>query len=581
MAEKELHFDMSELTVTFLPSNKQVKISQGETLYSAAVKGGLYINAICGGKGSCKKCEVTLLPSRERVLACTYTPTTDLTVSLTDLESIWNCGIADIEPCEFGDPIFRAFYLSLTPPTPEDPTDDLKRLSEGLEHFFGDKLKLQIPLYILRTLPSVLRKYDWKPFLICRKLGQELSIYHIGEERQFLSSLLDLGTTTIRLLLYNPLTGEPVASAATINSQALFGVDIINRIIASENEDLATLAVESINRLIAFLAPQLPIYGMLISANNVMVHLLTGISASYLRREPYVPAISHLPIQNAELFHIEVQGELLALPSISAYVGGDLVSGALQTELYESELPSLLIDFGTNGEILLACSEFSISAACSAGPAFEGGGIKCGTWAHPGAIERCYLSDGQIKYDLISGAPPSGICGSGIISLLANLYRASLVNGAGRLQSGNSFILNAEHGIYIDNDDIKNLLRAKAAIFAGAQLLLNKVGMTWEDLEQIYISGGLSLSLDIEDAITIGLLPDLPRDRFVKLGNSSLRGAYKLAMNGTLLQRVDEFADETLYADLSSDFEFNDLWSRALFIPHTDRELFPSVKRSL
>ena len=333
-----------------------------------------------------------------------------------------------------------------------------------------------------------------------------------------------------------------------------------------------------------------------------MIHLLLGLPPRYIRESPYVPTVNTVPTFTAmEVgLYIHPQAVITFAPGVGSYVGGDITSGLLCTELAENnEQVYLFLDIGTNGEIVLGNADWLVTCACSAGPAFEGSGIKCGMRATDGAIEYVDISaDGnEISYDVIGNGRPSGLCGSGLISLLGELFLRGIVDQSGRFHGDSRLIETTEHGrafriaeasatwekaaLYITEADIENLMRTKAAIYSACALLLANVGLDWEAISRVYIAGGFGRYIQLEDAILIGLLPDLPHEKFHYIGNAALTGAYISLLSRKGRQQLQQIANRMTYIDLSSDIGYMDSYLAALFLPHTEMSLFPTVAEKL
>jgi uncharacterized 2Fe-2S/4Fe-4S cluster protein (DUF4445 family) len=316
---------------------------------------------------------------------------------------------------------------------------------------------------------------------------------------------------------------------------------------------------------------------------------------------PTVNAVPNLLASEVGL-RINFQAVVACAPGVGSYVGGDITSGLLCTDVpFNNEEVFLFLDIGTNGEIVLSNSDWMVACACSAGPAFEGSGIKCGMRAAEGAIEYVDVSaDGKdVRYDVIGNTKPSGICGSGLICLLGDLFIKGIVDQSGRfnmeldtdrlvkLENSNAFVMewgsNTADGrdLVITEPDIENLMRTKAAIFAACSLILGNVGLDWSVISKVYIAGGFGRYIQIEDAIVIGLLPDLPYDKFTYIGNSALTGAYIALLSREKRQELINIAGKMTYIDLSSDPHYMDSYVSAMFLPHTDLKLFPTVAERL
>ncbi len=366
--------------------------------------------------------------------------------------------------------------------------------------------------------------------------------------------------------------------------------------------------LETINGLIAQMASDVPIEprdirAAFLAGNTTMIHLLLGLPPRYIREAPYVPTVNSVPELRARDvgLNIDPQAIVACAPGVGSYVGGDITSGLLCTDLPTNNHDVFLfMDIGTNGEIVIGNADWMVACACSAGPAFEGAGIKCGMRAAEGAIERVSLGpDGQhLEYSVIGGGKPAGICGSGLISLLGELFRQGVIDRSGRFfaapgegrvvqqENRRAFLLaSAEHtrsgkDLVITEADLENLIRTKAAIYAACSLVLQNVGLTWDAIARVYIAGGFGRYMRVADAVFIGMLPDLPLERFRYIGNSSLTGAYIALLSREHRRRLAEIASRITYVDMSSNPQYMDSYVKALFLPHTDLEQFPTVAKS-
>jgi len=335
------------------------------------------------------------------------------------------------------------------------------------------------------------------------------------------------------------------------------------------------------------------------AGNMTMMHLLLKIDPANIRKAPYVPTTSVFPTINSQEASIETNPRGIAsfLPGVSTYLGGDIVAGVLACGLSEDNEISLLIDIGTNGEIVLGNKEWMIGSAASAGPAFEGSGLSCGMKAVSGAIQKVAIDDkNEVRIDTIGAAAPRGICGSGYIDLLCQMLKHGLIGKDGRIdrdvrskrirrtETNYEFVIafkgesGAETDIVIQEDDIENLKRSKGAIYSAVIALLNKVGKTITDVKKIYIAGGFGNYLNIENSIFIGLLPDTKRDVYEFIGNSSLAGARMALVSHEALERTYQIYKNITYLDLSAEPNYMDEYIAALFFPHTDIGRFPSVR---
>jgi uncharacterized 2Fe-2S/4Fe-4S cluster protein (DUF4445 family) len=338
---------------------------------------------------------------------------------------------------------------------------------------------------------------------------------------------------------------------------------------------------------------------ILCSGNTTMIHLLLRIDPTYIRKEPYVPTANFLPTVRAAEAGIQInpRGLLYCVPGVASYVGGDVTAGTLSCGLYKTTELSLLIDIGTNGEVVLGSKEFLVACAASAGPAFEGSGVSCGMRASRGAIQKVSIGPRglEVKYSTIGDEKPKGICGSGYIDIIAGLLRLGLIDKSGKIkdagsprirqgETGNEFVIapkeECDYGsdIVITDADIENLKRAKAAIYSASAVLLRHMGVELKQVKKIFIAGGFGTYLDMANAITIGLLPDLDKSRFLFVGNSSLAGSRMILLSDEAMKKVDDIARKITYFELSVDAHYMDEYMAALFFPHTDLSRFPSVR---
>jgi uncharacterized 2Fe-2S/4Fe-4S cluster protein (DUF4445 family) len=506
-------------------------------------------------------------------------------------------------------------HLPLSPPDLQDNVDDLERIFREIRR--GRQIPImQTGLVNLKNLGGFLRENNWDVTVLLGKRGgtTELILLEAGDTSDKNYGIaVDIGTTTIVAHLVDLKARKTIGTAAASNSQREYGSDVITRIIyAAKENGLSTLhrtVTDDINGLIVSLTRRNKVdlnnvTCVMCSGNATMTHLFLGVDPTYIRREPYVPTANFFPVIRAAEAGVRInrRGLLSCMPGVSSYVGGDITSGALASGISESEEICLFIDIGTNGEMVLGNKEWLVCCSCSCGPAFEGSGIRHGMRAGRGAIQRVTISDSDynVKYSTIGNDRPRGICGSGLIDVLGEMLRAGVIDRSGRIQSdlntqryqeseeGPEFILawkeetaGGSGDIVITQPDIENLMRSKAAVYAAGLVMLEKMGMTWDDIERVYVGGAFGNYLNIEKSILIGLLPDLPLEKYRFIGNSSITGA-KLAMLSTQsLARAEEIANKMTYIELSADNAFMEQFTAAIFLPHTDISLFPSVETRL
>jgi len=462
-------------------------------------------------------------------------------------------------------------------------------------------------------LGELLRSSDWKVTVtLLRKNNTQSEITAIepgntsGNNYGF---CFDIGTTTISGQLIDLNSMLPLASKAHYNKQVTLGSDVISRIIYAQQPDglekLHFALSEGINQIIHELTQECKVSlndvtCIVCAGNTTMIHLLLRIDPTHIRKEPYIPTANFIPVIRAHETGIKINphGILYCIPGVASYLGGDIVSGVFSCGIHKKEENSILIDIGTNGEVVLGNNEFLIGCAASAGPAFEGSGVSCGMRATKGAIQNVTIDPVtlDVKFSTIGQAKPLGICGSGYIDLIAEMLSTGIIDKIGKINSLNSkrirknefgmeYILVFKEGsankedIVISEIDIDNIKRAKAAIYSSVATLLKHMSLQLNDIAKFYIAGGFGTYLDIPNAIKIGLLPDLPREKFIFVGNSSLSGARQLIVSSQNRESLEEIARKTSYLELSVESNYMDEYMAALFFPHTDLTKFPSLNK--
>jgi len=634
---------MKTFTVTFLPDNKSVVAAKGKTLLQAAEAAGINMNSVCAGDGVCGKCrvlvksgKVTANPNmflkrreiqRGMALACQTAVDGDVVVEIpleTRISGVPQ--LASEDAVRFGrvtelvgeqsafpyKPLCRKQFLNLLPPTISDCLPDQERLLREIMKSCPDAV-MQVGLSVLRRMAEVVRKADWKVTALLGRRGKLLEVSDIepGDTADHNYGIaVDIGTTTVVAHLVDIKNSVTLATEAKYNSQIPFGEDIISRIMRAstpeQREQMKDLIVADINGLVAALARDANIRlhdvnYVVCAGNTTMIHMLLALDASNIRRDPYVPCISICPTVRASEAGITInpRGLLTALPCVASYVGGDIVADVAVSGMSRSSDLSLLIDLGTNGELVLGNSEWLVCCSASAGPSFEGGGIACGMRATHGALERISLGKGgRVEaFTVVNGGKPLGICGSGLIDAIGELLRVGCIDRAGRFvetvcgnrlrrnDSGElEFVLFAGEetalgrDIMLKESDIQNLIRSKGSVFMAAECLLDYVNLTFQDVRHVYIAGGFGNYLRIPQAISIGLLPDLPHERFHFIGNGSVQGAKMALLSEDALKfMTDHVAGSMTYLELSTHHKYMNEYSSCLFLPHTDIEKFPSV----
>ena len=638
--------------VKFHPHEREAEVPEGTLLLRAALDAGVHINASCGGNGVCGKCRVLLqegevengvsekLSQQDREagyrLACLSRVTQDLSVqvpveseldpSVLNLQAtprktaaIRQVSLEDFKVHGFFLPPIEKKYLQLPPPHSGDNCSDVTRLVDNLK-FHHEEHNLEVDFSVIRKITDVIRERE---FQTTATLGRPVhedtgknTILNIqpGDttDRNF-ALALDVGTTTVFGQVLDLNNGEVLAEYGDFNQQMTYGEDIINRIVYAEKGDglqeLCRAVLETINRILAKILEEAgvakdEVSTITIAGNTTMTQLLLKLNPRYIRRSPYVPTCTLFPPIKARDIGIDLEEHALALvfPSISSYVGGDIVSGIMGSLMYQSEEVTLYVDIGTNAEVVIGNKDWMVCAACSAGPAFEGGGMKLGMRAKKGAIED--FSIDPFTYEpmvlTIGEEKPVGICGSGLITIVASLFETGVLDNQGKFnrELGTPRIREAEEGIWeyvlvwaeesgVDRDivlqepDIDNLIRAKGAIYSGCMTLLDEIGLSLSELDRVLLAGGFGSYIDLEKALTIGLLPEMDPERISFVGNGSLMGAKMSSLNNHIRQNVVEVTRKMTNFELSETTSYMDNFMASLFLPHTDLDKFPRVQSRL
>ncbi len=636
------------IKVLFKSHDKEVYCNKGELLLDVARKADIFIDAPCNGNVSCGKCKVKLLNGKvdtEKtrhisddeikqgyILACNSKVVSDIEVDVPSKlsssmhgmkiegggkekdEAIFNRAkeIAKNHDLRFCTNI-RKKYIELSEPTLDDNISDVDRIQRYVRHHLGYN-EIDFRLDILRKIPILLRESDFKVTLTYVKKKNKLTIIDIepGNTGESLYGVaIDIGTTSVVVCLVDLVEQVLIDKASSGNAQIKYGADVINRIVFSTkknglNELHKAIIHETINPLLNSIYEKNNInkddvISVVASGNTTMASLFLGVYPDYLRREPYIPPFLRSPKIMGENVELDVNPSayVYLAPNVASYVGGDITAGVLSAGIWASEENVLFIDLGTNGEIVFGNQDFMMSCACSAGPAFEGGGIRCGMRASCGAIESIKIDPKTLepRLSMIGNCDPIGICGSGIIDLICQMILTGVIDRRGKIQKelDNRRIRFDEHGIgeyvlafkeeyNLENDitvnevDIDNFIRAKGAIYSGASVLLQSLGMDFSVIDKVYIAGGIGNSLNIENAITIGLLPDVEREKFQYIGNSSLIGSYLALISRDAKNKLEEIASQMTYVELSVYPGYMDEFVSACFLPHTNIEDFPTVK---
>jgi uncharacterized 2Fe-2S/4Fe-4S cluster protein (DUF4445 family) len=621
--------------IHLLPANRTVESPTGSLITEAIQAAELDIAQPCGGQGRCGRCAVIIEKGSARrrsiirlssddlaegyALACQTIIEGELTVSIPEQAKIERRLITDLSARKIEVPFaydseviqsIRVAQLQLSPPSIDDNIADQTRLLKALTK--SGFTSVEIPLLLLQRMSSILRESEWAPWIVFESPSEDdsqIKLLDIHTDKpQLFGIALDIGTTTVTAYLVDLTSGQVKNSAAEYNSQIARGEDVISRIIFASKDnglkDLGSLIRETFHTLLERIEKRTgvspsQIYKLTVSGNTTMIHLFLGLPPEPIRQTPYIPTANHPQRYSAKELDLPLHplASVDCLPGVASYVGADISAGVLASGLAKSETLTLFIDVGTNGEIVLGTQDWMLTCACSAGPAFEGAGVVHGMRATEGAIEEVWVHSKTFEptYRVIGGGKPKGLCGSGLISLLAELFVTGVVDRAGNVkldlktsrvrqgEHGPEYVVawadetETEHDIVLTKVDVDNLLRAKAAIYAGYTVLARSVEVELDQVDKVLIGGAFGKYINVENAIKIGLLPDLPWERFQFLGNTSVLGAYMALLSTPMREAVRQIADRMTYVELSADNQFFDAFTAALFLPHTDIRRFPNV----
>jgi len=626
---------MADCTIVFAPLETTVTVPAGTTLLEAAGKAGISIDSVCGGDGICGRCrmivaqgevggDATALLTREEirrgvVLACQSTVQSDLSVEIPpetravekivideDAQRFRAIGDKTEERAFAKSPITSRILLKMDPPTLENNLADCQRIRTRLEKIAG-VASVQTGLKVIQRMPQVLRDSD---FTVTATVGRRRGVAELMDiesgdtSARNVIAVVDVGTSTIVVHLVDSETTETIGAQACFNSQATYGREVTARMMAAEKRGpkrLQNLLVEDINSLVSALAAEYgvnpkDITAVVCAGNTAMMHFLLGLPTDNIRRTPYIAVTTEPPPFRAAEVGIKInpRGLLFTVPGIGGWVGGDLAAGILATGMHEMDGTGMLIDVGTNGEIIIGNSEWLIACSASAGPCLEGAGVECGMMATKGAIEKIYLDGSNIRYDVIGGGKPDGICGSGIIDAIAVMLEKGIIDRGGKLIKASDPGLHFKKGrgrfelvskgetmrgkpVRIFQEDIDNVITAKAAIFAAAKIMLDRLDLKFSDVSKLMIAGGFGSYINLDSARAIGLLPDLDDAKTVYVGNTSIWGAKLAALSGEARETLRDIVARTTYYDLMGTEDYVDQFKQAMFLPHTNIELFPSA----
>jgi uncharacterized 2Fe-2S/4Fe-4S cluster protein (DUF4445 family) len=483
-------------------------------------------------------------------------------------------------------PLVQRFYLKLSKPSRSNQLADSQRLCDGVQKQVG-KGSVYVDISVLSGLPDMLRSNQYKVTATVLKTDTGYKIVNVEggdtSQKQYMV-VIDVGTTTIMAHLLDTSIRELIHMEVCFNCQSVHGSEVTRRMIAAEKNgagELQQLVVKDINSLIDKLCAranvqQQDILAVVCAGNTVMTHFLYALPTAKIRRSPYIPVAVNVPVIPAEDVGIAVNPHtrLFCLPAISGWVGSDITSGVLATGLDQSEEISLLMDIGTNGEIVIGNKEWMVACSASAGPALEGASVACGMQAQKGAVERVWLLDEKIAYSTIGGGEAQGMCGSGIIDLVAVLLKKGIISRSGKFVDSRKDRFQLTDKVYINESDIENIITAKAAIFAAMRILLRQLHLTFNDIDRFFIAGAFGKHINKESAVLIGLLPPQAAPRLEFVGNTAIGGATLVALSQQAQERILSISKVVTYFDLMAAESYVDEFKQAMFLPHTNIEEF-------
>jgi uncharacterized 2Fe-2S/4Fe-4S cluster protein (DUF4445 family) len=596
------------LTIDFEPLGRRAQVALGTTLLEAARQAGVGLSAVCGGAGTCGDCRVRVVagevssPTEAEAeatsagfrLACQTRVLGDVRVDVPP-ESITALQRVQIEgrerPIEL-DPAVRGFDVTLEPASLGDLRADAARLKDALGQQYGVPVG-RFDLAVLRRASSLLRQNSWRARIAVKDHD---AIAILSTAVSPLGLAVDIGTTKLAAYLVDLESGETLASTGAMNPQIAYGEDVMARITyametAERAGELQRVLIEGLNALIGSLCVRAgcgsaAIVEAVLVGNTCMHHLALGLPVPSLGLAPYVPILSDAYDLKARDLGLNLApgADVHFLPNIAGFVGADHVAMVLATDIHRADQITIGLDIGTNTEIVLAAGDRLLSCSCASGPAFEGAHIRDGMRAAPGAIERVRLTDDRVEYQTIDGAPPVGICGSGILDGVAEMLRVGVLQASGAIMAGShprvrgsgrpaEFLLvpagerGAPRDLAITRKDVNEIQLAKAAIRAGIEVLLKETELEAEQVERVVVAGAFGTYLDVDSAVAIGMFPPLPRGRFVQVGNAAGIGA-KMALVSCRCRKVAaEVARRVAYVELTTYRRFVDFYTAALQLP--------------
>ncbi|HMF30942.1 MAG TPA: ASKHA domain-containing protein [Candidatus Lokiarchaeia archaeon] len=619
---------MAKIIVAFQPEGKRVQLEPGTTLLSAAIKGGVDLTSICSGQATCGKCRIIVEDptavneiTEEEVqrlsqaeiekgvrLACCTKPNSDLTVKIpeTSRTGKQQLQVEGIETPIQLEPNVKKYYLEIEIPTLEDAKSDVDRLVESLQNAQGLP-DLQVNFNLIKELAKKLRDYDWKFTAVVWK-NQIIDIEPADTASRIFGYAVDIGTTKLAGYLIDLTTGIVVSAGSLMNPQIPYGEDVIARLNHPDQNKLQEVVCEGIDKILEELVEKTgvkreEIYEMTVVGNTVMHHIFLGIYPLYLGRSPYPPVVRNTIVIPARDLKITINpnGPIVVLPTIAGFVGADTVGVVLATEVYKKDEMCVALDIGTNTEIVLGNKEKLLAVSCASGPAFEGAHIQFGMRAASGAIEKVEIDPETLeaKYTTIDNEPPIGMCGSGMIDLVAEMLKAGIIDVGGiinqnlvhpRVREKDGLFeyvvvpaseSGTQEDITFTQRDVSQIVLAKAAIHSGFKLLFKRFNLKNEDIQTLYVAGAFGSHINKESARMIGIFPEIDLNKIIVVGNAAGTGARMCLVSEKAEILAEQLSKTVQYLELGIDPDFQKVFLNSNIIPYADLDEFPEMSQKL
>lgn len=621
---------MKNLTIIFQPDGKRTLVEQGSTILNAAIQSGVDLISVCGGKSTCGKCKVIVnksdaieKPTQKEIetltqqeiqngirLACCTKIIEDCTIKIPESSRTGKqrLQVEGINTPIKIEPSVKKYYVKIDAPTLEDPRADSERLLDYLNKLHSlNTSEFIFNFKLLQNLSKKLRDYDWECTIVLWR-NEIIDVEPEDTTNRIFGYAVDIGTTKLAGYLVDLLNGNVLAANSAMNPQIPYGEDIISRLNYPEQETLQNVLYETLNKMLLDLLDKTgvkseEVYEMTFVGNTVMHHIFLGIDPLYLGRSPYPPVVQQSIVINANIMNIKINpyGKIFALPTIAGFVGADTIGVILSSEIYKKDKLCIAIDIGTNTEIVLGNQDKLVAVSCASGPAFEGAHIKFGMRASSGAIEKIEIEPEtlNVKYKTIDNEPPIGICGSGMIDLVAEMLKVGIIDVGGifnaniknsRIREVNEmmeFIVvpatesGTKEDITFSFKDVNQIVLAKAAIHTGFKLLFKSFNITKESLDTMYVAGAFGSHINNESARMIGVFPEIDLKKIKIIGNAAGTGARMCLVSDNAKKIAENLSKIVSYLELGIDEDFQRIFLNSNIIPYADLDEFPEMSEIL